>query len=145
MGMSLSAKLYYGFPLVEGDGEDETHSQEKEDFLNDESWVKGEAEEQSVFEPQHQDYKSEDWKVYWRRRNEIFQNLPCVIEWIGHTEYGYPALAIRTSVLVKHSRDDTSVTIPAIDPVWDGQLRAWCEKYGFKVGTPSWQLAPRYA
>lgn len=146
MGMSLTAKLYYGFPLVEGDGENDTHDQEREDFLNDdESWETKEVEGHSVFKPQHQDYKSEDWKLYWKQSNKIVSALPCVIEWVGHTNYGYPVLAIRAVVLRKHSRDDTAITIPAIDPAWDGQLREWCEKYGFTYGTPSWQLAPRYA
>lgn len=145
MSMSLIAILYYGFPLLEGDRENDVHDEDKEESLHEAEWEDRELASRSVVRPEHRDYKKEEWKVYFAQRKEIVDALPCDVAWVGHTEFGYPVLAIRKAMLTRYSRDDTAIVIPAIDPAWDGQLREWCEKYGFTYGTPSWQLAPRYS
>lgn len=145
MGMSLTAHLYYGFPLKETIQDDEAYNAELYDWLGELGYEDQQAAEAGIVEPDHQDYKAPEWKEFWTKKKQVTDATPCIVKMVGHTEFRYFVLAIRVTHEEKHALDNTAVDIPPIDPAWDRQLKAWCEKYGFAYQVPSWHIAPYYA
>ena len=144
MGMTLKALLYYGFPLAETVHDGDDYDEDKDSWYNDEGydWERAEVERQAP-PPTDKDYKSAAWEAWRERRKEVLATIPCTAEIAGYGDYTYGVLAIRNSLRIAYA-SSTAITLPEFDAAWDGQLREWCERYGFKYGVPSWQLAPLY-
>lgn len=141
MGYSLDAYFFYGLPLEQTYRESDNYDEDLDELQS--TWFDIELE--SVHPaPPHRDYTHPDWKNYWEWRKEYTESYPLENVTLGHTDWTYGAIAVRSTIQRTVEHYSARITLPRFDPVWDEQIKEWCEKYGFEYKEPGWYISALY-
>jgi hypothetical protein len=100
------------------------------------------AEEAGLREPDHEDYKRQDWKDYWEAKRATAEGA--AISHVVHCSYDYPMHILAVRRLSFSARRGYPVEIDmTLQPTDDERdaLKNFCEKHGLEWSEPKWLLA----
>lgn len=149
MGSEPHGLVFYGFPLVDEDGEpvnpwasEDDEEEEGDDPYCD--WGERLAIARGAAKPEHKDYNSSDWGTFFKKKAEAKEASPINVALAGYGECLIDCIVIKESYVRAEWGEVLPLKTLETKPEWDGQLREWCETLGIEYRQPGWFVAALY-
>lgn len=147
MGSDVYGKLFYGIILSEDEfNYPESWLGEHDGWLN--VYLKEAGIERPDLDIDHDKYKrdlgyQEQWSTYWSAKYKTEHDIPCTIESSGSDGFYSCYLCVKESQYTSEWGSFVPV-FDKIDPMWEFELKKFCEKTGLKYSQPQWYLTSKY-
>ena len=150
MGNSPHGLVFYGFALVDEDGEpvnpwaNEDDSDDEEGSSVYVDWQERLAIIKGAVKPGHTSYDAPEWKAFHDKQNGVEGASPVDVVLAGYGECLIDCIVIKESYV----RADWGEVLPIKTlealPEWDEQIREWCKTLGIEYRQPGWFVAALY-
>jgi hypothetical protein len=138
MGTTPEGKVFYGFALVDEDGEplgDIVPSNWEETYIK---------EQGGLPRPEENNYRSPEWDEWRAKRHAMIAACPVDTELIGYDDYLATCVVIRESFAKAEWGEVVPLKTLETKAEWEQQLRDWCNMLGVPYRQPGWYVASLY-
>jgi hypothetical protein len=145
MGTNPYGKVFYGFALVDEDGEaiEPEGPWEQNDLYS--GWEEFYIEKQGGLpRPDSQDYRGPEWSEWRAKRKALMDSCPADVVLVGSEYNLISCIVIRDSYAQAEWSEIKPLKATGTKPDWDQQLRDWCELMGIEWREPGWYVASLY-